>query len=104
MPKKKLSEFIADHPDLDIDGGLTLAEIAERVVHLDRRGEITVKIGMEKKGGRVMTTIRVDDKPPKDDPEAGLYFVHPEKGLSKDDPYQTRLDQIDPDTGEILAD
>ena len=96
-----LSQFIAGFADLDAEAGHTLTELAERVMHLDRKGEITVKIGLERKGGRVMTQIRVDDKPPKDDPEAGLFYVHPEKGLTKDDPYQGRL--VDTDTGELIT-
>lgn len=99
-----LSEFLAEFPELDAEAGATLTDLAERVMHLDRKGSITVKVGLEKKGGRVMTQIQVDDRPPKDDPEAGLFFVHPDKGLTKEDPWQTRIDQIDPETGEIRLD
>ncbi len=99
-----LSEFLAEFGDLDAEAGATLTDLAERVMHLDRKGSLTVKVSLEKKGGRVMTQIHVNDSPPKDDPEAGLFFVHPDKGLTKDDPWQTRLDQIDPETGDVRLD
>lgn len=100
----KLSEFVAEFPLLDAAAGADLADIAAQVQHMDRKGSLTLKVSVEKKGGRVMTQLAVDNKPPKDDPEAGLFFVHPDKGLTKDDPWQTRLDQVDPVTGEIRLD
>lgn len=96
-----LSEFIADHPDIDAEAGRALADIANGVVTLDRKGALTLTVGMEKKGQRVLTAVTYGEKPPKPDPEAGIYFVHPEQGLCKHDPWQTSLDDLDPETGEI---
>lgn len=97
----KLSEFLADHPDLDQDAGKALAEISAGVIALDRKASLTLKVDVEKKGGRVLTAVNFGVKPAKPDPEAGIYFVHPERGLTKTDPWQTSLDDLDPETGEL---
>lgn len=96
-----LSEFLADFPDLDVEAGRSLADLSAAVLSLDRKGSLTVTVGLEKKNQRVMTQVNHSAKPPKLDPEAGLYFVHPEKGLTKEDPWQTSLDDLDPATGEL---
>lgn len=95
-----ISEFLADFPHLDRDIGADLAEVSTQARELDRKGRVSIDISVEKKGERVMVQVNHSTKPPKADPEAGLYFVH--KGaLTKDDPWQTSIDDIDPETGEI---
>ena len=93
-----LSEFLAGYGDIDRDAGDELAQVAALAHTLDRKGTVTVKFQVEKKGGRVMVTVGTDTKPPKPDPEAGLWHVGPD-GLTKEDPYQTRFD---PETGEVI--
>jgi hypothetical protein len=95
-----ISEFLADFPDLDRDIGQDLAQIARGAVDLDRKARLSIDIGVEKKGARVMVQVNHTTKPPKPDPEAGLYFAT-ERGLSKDDPWQTSIHDIDPETGEL---
>lgn len=97
----RLSEFLAEFPDVDATAGADLAAIAGRAFALDRKGSLTVQLKVEKKGGRVMVTVGHEAKPPKDDPEAGLYFVA-DQGLSKDDPWQARI-EFDPATGEVTT-
>lgn len=98
-----ISEFLADFPHLDRDIGAELADVAQQVRDKDRKGGLTITVSIEKKGERVMVQVNGQAKPPKDDPEAGLYFVSPRGGLTKDDPWQTSIDDIDPDTGEIRS-
>jgi len=92
-----LSEFLARYPDVDREAGIELANIAALAQNLDRKGSLTVKVSVEKKGGRVMVTVGHQAKQPHPDAEAGLWHVGPD-GLTKDDPYQGRLD---PTTGDI---
>lgn len=96
-----ISEFLADFPHLDRDIGAELANVAQQVREKDRKGGLTISIGVERKGERVMVQVNGQAKFPKDDPEAGLYFVTARGGLTKDDPWQTSIDDIDPTTGEI---
>lgn len=98
----RISEFLADFPDLDRDIGDDLAEVSQRAIELDRKGRVAIEIQVEKKGQRVMVQVNHTTKPPKPDPEAGLYFAT-DKGLSKDDPWQTSINDIDPETGELIA-
>lgn len=99
-----ISQFLADFPDLDRDIGTDLADISRRAMELDRKGKVTVEIAVERKGGRVMVQVNHTSKPPKPDPEAGLYYLDPNKAaLTKDDPWQTSIDDIDPATGEITT-
>lgn len=92
-----LSEFLAGYGDVDREGGEELAQVAALAHALDRKGSVTVKFVVEKKGGRVMVVVGTEAKPPRPDAEAGLWHVGPD-GLTKDDPYQGRFD---PTTGEI---
>jgi hypothetical protein len=92
-----LSELLADYGDIDREGAEELAKVAALTQALDRKGSVALKFSVEKKGGRVLVTVGTESKPPKPDAEVHLWHVGPD-GLSKDDPYQTR---IDPDTGEI---
>lgn len=94
-----LSEFLADYGDVDREAGQELANVASLAQALDRKGALALKIVVEKKGGRVMVTVGTEAKPPKPDAEAGLWHVGPD-GLTKDDPYQTRIDHR---TGEIVT-
>jgi hypothetical protein len=89
----RLSEFLQAHPEFDADAGIELGKLAEQVMHLDRTASLTVAIGMEKKGGRLMTQIKHSAKPPKPDPEAGLFFVK-DGELTKDDPWQMSIDDF----------
>lgn len=94
-----LSEFLTQYPDVDREAGIELANVATLAVELDRKGSVTLKFVVEKKGGRVIVAVGTEAKPPKPDAEVGLWHVGHD-GLSKDDPYQTR---IDPATGELIT-
>jgi hypothetical protein len=87
----KLSEFLQAYPDVDIEAGIELANVAALAQNLDRKGSLVLKVNVEKKGGRVLATVGSEAKHPRPDAEAGLWHVGPD-GLTKDDPYQGRMD------------
>ena len=97
-----LSEFLVNYPDLDRAAGRELAELAETVAAMDRKGSMVLKLDVAKVGqnnGRVIVKVGTEVKPPKSDPDAGLFFPGA-RGLSKDDPQQVRVDWA---TGELIT-
>ena len=100
-----LSEWIKTHArgQLDIEVGEAINDVAQAVMLLDKGGTVTLDLKLEKTGGRLLVAGRVKAKAPEADPEAGLYFLG-ETGLSKDDPYQMKFDDVrefDPETGRL---
>lgn len=94
-----LSEFLIHYARFDRAAGRDLAELAEAVRKIDRKGTLTVKFAVEKTGDRVLVHVATDVKPPKPDAEAGLFYTGP-RGLSKDDPQQVRIDW---ETGAVIT-
>lgn len=82
---------------------LTLwSERQQRLVFADRKGSMTIKVEVDKVGrdnGRVIVKVANEVKPPKSDPDAGLFYPSA-RGLSKDDPQQVRVDW---ETGELIT-
>lgn len=94
-----LSEFLINYPLFDQAAGQELADLAEAVKTIDRKGSLVLKLGVEKTGTRVLVHVSTEMKAPKPDPEAGLFYAGP-AGLSKDDPTQVRFDFA---TGEVIV-
>lgn len=99
-----LSELIAsEFGDIDQEAGDKLDAVARKIAQTEGgKGKVTLTFAIARKKARVMVTLVADETMPKDVPEAALFFVHPNRGLTKDDPWQTSLDQIDPATGEVV--
>lgn len=97
-----LSEFLINYPEFDRRVGRELTELAADVTATDRKGSMVLKFDVAKLGqtdGRVIVKVASEVKPPKSDPDAGLFFAG-DKGLSKDDPTQVRVDWT---TGQLIV-
>jgi hypothetical protein len=97
-----LSEFLINYPDFDRAAGAELAELAATVAAMDRKGSMALKLEVAKVGqnnARLIVKVATEVKPPKSDPDAGLFFPGA-RGLSKDDPQQVRVDW---ETGELIT-
>lgn len=98
-----LSDLLtADFADVDREAGDKLDAVARKAADTDRKGKVVLTFAVEKLKSRVIISVAAVETLPKDDPESALFFVHPGKGLTKDDPWQTSLDHIDPATGEVI--
>lgn len=97
-----LSEFLINYPEFDRRVGRELAELAADVQATDRKGSMVLKFDVAKLGqtdGRVIVKTASEVRPPKSDPDAGLFFTT-DRGLTKDDPTQVRIDWT---TGELIT-
>lgn len=82
-----LSELLALHArgDVDREAGELVAEVAQAVALLQKKGSVTLTLSMEMAGGRILVAAEVTSKQPKPAPEAEMYFNGP-AGLTKQDP------------------
>ena len=95
----RLSEFLADFDELDEQAGQALTTISEMVLGLGRKGRVDLQITVEKAGHQVETKIQLIEKPPAADAYGDIFFVEPEVGLSRSNPFQFTMNF---DTGEII--
>lgn len=95
----KLSELLADYPDLDQEVGEDIARIAVMAKDYGRPGSVVVTLKVAKAKSRVAVAVSHKTKEPQPDAEAGLWHVGP-NGLSKEDQFQGRLPIDEPTNRE----
>lgn len=100
-PHRPFSDWITDHARGTVNDQLTagLAQVAEAVGHLEKPGELVLKVRIEPtgSGGRtVATRCTVVTKPPAAAAEASIFYVGEGGELTREDPYRRPLFEDEP--------
>ena len=97
-PLPGFTSWLEDHAQGHVADELTakLAELVENVGHVQKAGDLVIKVHIEPAGGnqptrQVKTSVTVTSKLPQFDPAESLFYVGDGGGLHRDDPYQSRL-------------
>lgn len=103
------STWMAHHRRGELDAEVTaaLAEVASAVSALGKGGKVTIVLALKAAGPSARTLLLVDSVKatvPEAERESAVYFIDREGCLSRNDPYQQRLDhllRVNPATGEL---
>jgi len=93
----RLSDFLADFPDQDVEIGQELSKVAALAHQYDRAGKVVITLNVARVNTRVQVTVGSKTTEPSTDPELGLFHIDRDGSLTKNDPDQ----MFDRATGEI---
>lgn len=94
---KPFSEFLANYNNGALDDllGKKLAEVAEAVQNMSKKGTLTLTIGLKPEGIHKMNMdVSFSAKPPVNNSIPGIMFIDENKNLVANDPNQPPLEGL----------
>jgi hypothetical protein len=93
---KDFCEFVTDldHGQVFQQLNEDLQRVVDGVELHDGKGELSIKITLEKKGQRIVASARIASKVPREPVADTLFFAAPGGGLCREDPRQLKLKRL----------